>query len=167
MLVYAHLNKISLSGSLETLKDEIIPIYPCLASRFLIFLTEAKYSELVETTILFIQAVKQASFPGSPSSDLPCQKSIPRIFAWNTHFHVPGEPQVITESKIIFSCHTILHDSPDFTPFDVEMENSDDEESDVNILLRRKKRKNDGDKQILPEAHTPYYPKVSRLFRLH
>lgn len=101
--------------------------------------------------------------PSTLPNNLPCQKSVPRLCIWNNNFRVVGESQVYTNSKVLFWCHAYLHDSNvEFSPIDVEMQNSDDELGDVEILIARKKRKNDGETQALPPADTPYYPEVSQ-----
>ena len=162
MLLYAHLNRRSfLSPHLEALQERLLTIYPFLGDQFLGFLAETKYSDAMTSAIHVIQGLKQAAIPNTPSNDF---HSIPRICIWNTNFRVLGESQVFTDSRVMFWCHGYLHDSnTEFLPIDIEMQNSDDEESDVDILTARKGRRNDGDKQNLPAAHTPYYPEVSPL----
>ena len=162
MLLYAHLNRRPfLTPLLEALQERILTIYPFLADQFLRFLAEAKYSGAMKYAIYVIQAIKQAAIPNTPTKD---SHAIPRICIWNTNFRVVGESQVFTDSRVMFWCHAYLHDThTEFIPFKVQMENSDDEEGDVDVLMSRKKRKNDGDVQDLPAAHTPYYPKVSPL----
>ena len=164
MLIYAHLNRHPLpTTNLQTLQETILPIYPFLADRLISFLVATKYGGAIKSTILLIQAIKQATMPNSlPSTDLPCKTSIPKLYIWNNNFRVSGERQVYTDSKVWFWCHAYLHDSNiKFSPIAVEMLNSDDEEGDVEVILARKKRKNDGDIQILPPANTPYFPDVS------
>jgi hypothetical protein len=121
----------------------------------------------MKPTILFIQAIKQARFPGTHITDLSCQTSIPRLCIWNKNFEVLGESKIYTDSNVLFWCHSYLCDSSsEFFPIDVEMENSDDEEGDVEILVARKKRKNDGDMQSLQLANIPYYPEVFSIYLL-
>ena len=159
MLLYAHLNRCSfLTPLLKALQERILIIYPFLADRFLGFLADAKYSDAVKSAIHMIQAIKQATIPNTSTKN---SHAIPRICIWNTNFRVIGESQVFTDSRVMFWCHAYLHDeNTEFTPFDVQLENSDDEEGDIDILMSRKKRKNDGDQQDLPAAYTPYYPEV-------
>ena len=159
MLLYAHLNRRSfLTPSLKTLQERILTIYPFLADRFLGFLAEAKYSDAMKSAIHVIQAIKQAAIPNTLTKD---SQVIPRIRIWNNNFRVTGESQIFTDSRVTLWCHAYLHDAnTEFIPFDVQMENSDDEEGDVDVLISRKKQKNDGDEQDLPAAHTPYYPEV-------
>jgi hypothetical protein len=159
MLLYAYLNRYALPTLyLEKLQERVIPIYPFLADRLLMFLAEAKYGRAVKSTILFVQAIKQAVLSYSPSNN-DYYQPIPRVWLWNTNFRVIGETQIFTDSNVNFWCHAILSDT-EFIPNYIEMQNSDDEEGDVDLLIGRKKRKNDGDSQILPAAHTPYYPQV-------
>jgi len=163
MLVYAHLNRHPLPNTnLETIQEKIIPIYPFLADRFLNFLADAKYSEAMKITIHFVQAVKQATISDNPPNQISCTASNPRLCIWNNNFRVIGQSEICTDSKVLFWCHAYLQDSnTKFSPIEVKMENSDDEEGDVDILLGRKTRRNDGEIQILPPANTPYYPEVS------
>ena len=157
--MYAHLNRRSfITLSLENLQERVLIIYPFLADKFLGFLADAKYRDAMKSAIHVIQAIKQAAIPNSPIKD---SHTIPRVCIWNKKFRVVGESQVFTDSKVFFSCHAYLQNAnTELTPFDAQMENSDDEENDVDILMSRKKQKNDGDEQDLPAAHTPYYPEV-------
>src|SRR5215471_14997938 len=132
MLLYAHLNRRSLlSPSQESLQERILTIYPFLADQFLGFLAESKCSDAIKSAIHVIQAIKQAALPNTPTQD---SHTIPRICIWNSGFRVAGESQIFTDSIVTFWCHAYLHDSnAEFIPFDVEMENSDDEEGDVDV----------------------------------
>jgi Sec63 Brl domain len=163
MLVYAHLNRKPLPNTnLAMLQEKILPIYPFLADRFLNFLADSKYSDAMKTAIHFVKAIKQATISDNPPNQISCPASIPRLCMWNNNFRVIGQSEIYTNSKVLFWCHAYLHDSDtEFSPIEVKMENSDDEEGDVGILLGRKTRKNEGDTQILQSANTPYYPEVS------
>lgn len=163
MLLYAHLNRHSVAiPFMEVLQERILIIYPFLANQFLGFLADAKYTNAMISAIHVIQAIKQAVIPNTP---IQHQHANPRISIWNNTFRVVGENQVFTDSRVVFWGHAYLHDTnTQFLPFDVQMENSDDEECDVDVLISRKKRKNDGDRQELPAAHTPYYPEVCPFF---
>lgn len=163
MLVYAHLNRQPLPNTnLEMLQEKIVPIYPFLADRFLNFLADAKYSDAMKAVIQFVQAIKQATISDNPPNQISCPASIPRLCIWNNSFRVVGQSEIYTNSKVLFWCHAYLHDSnTEFSPIEIKMENSDDEEGDVGILLGRKTRKNDGETQILQPASNPHYPEVS------
>jgi len=85
----------------------------------------------------------------------------PHLHVWNTQFRVYGEKQILPTSTVYLCFHALLRDTLDFPrAVEAEIEDSDDEEGDVDILIGRKCHKNDGDSQQLPPAHTPFYPEV-------
>lgn len=84
----------------------------------------------------------------------------PLLHVWNTQFRVYGEKQILSSSIVYLYFHVLLQDIRDFTATEGDIEDSDYEEEDVDILIGRKSCKNDGDKQQLPPAHTPFYPEV-------
>ena len=156
MLLYTHLNRqFFFSPHLEALKEHLLTIYSFLGDQFLGFSAEAKYGDAMKSAIHLIQGIKQAAIQNSSSNNT---HSISRIYIWNTNLGVLGENQVFTDSRVLFWCHAYLHDSnTNFNPIEIEIENFDDEDD---ILTAQKGRRNDGDKQDLPPAHTPYYPEV-------
>jgi hypothetical protein len=84
----------------------------------------------------------------------------PRLHVWNTQFRVYGEKQILSSSIVYLYFHALLQDTRDFKAMEADIEDSDCEEGDVDILIGRKSYKNDGDRQQLPPAHTPFYPEV-------
>jgi hypothetical protein len=74
---------------------------------------------------------------------------------------VPGEAEIPPDSKIRLSFHAHLHAFSDpRAAEELSLEDSEDEDEDLNILLQRKKRRNAGDAVNSPAAHLPHYPEV-------
>jgi hypothetical protein len=86
----------------------------------------------------------------------------PHLHVWNTQFRVYGEKQILSSSIVYLYFHALLQDTRDIKVIEADIEDSDYEEGDVDILIGRKRYKNDGDRQQLPPAHTPFYPEVCR-----
>jgi len=85
-----------------------------------------------------------------------------RLCITNISFRVAGQGEITPMSRIIFSLHASLCDANDSViAKDTDLECSDDDDDDLDVLLGRKKRKNSGDEIDLPAAHSPYFPEVS------
>jgi hypothetical protein len=127
--------------------------------RFVLFHNIIRFP--IKAAFLLNQAIRQATSPFTKSLPVTFNLS-PRIHIWNICFRVHGEKQIYPNSAIYIYFHTILQDTPDpvTLPIAVDVEDSDEEEGDVDILIGRKLPKNDGVKLDLAAAHNPYYPDV-------
>ena len=170
--MYAHLQRRSLSPSLQALKEKILVIYPVLAEFLLTFLADAKRSDAMEAVVQYIQAIKQAASPSPNSSPVsqyrPCQHDIPHLAITCEAFYIWGQTKIYTDSRPYFSFRAMLYPSeivgaPPFTRRISAQIGQDKEQIDVDVLMNRKPRKDAGDSSFLQPAYTPYYPEVTAL----
>jgi hypothetical protein len=166
MLLHVHLYRSSLPSSLHALKEKVIIIFSFLASQFLKFQGNAKYSILMTSTTFLIQSIKQATMSNVSVNDLFFTTSFSKIGIHNVRFRVLGENKVLSNSQITAQFHVFLYDcNEEITSLQVETENSEDNENDINMLLHRKHRNNEGDRQNLHLASTSYYSEVLGSFK--
>lgn len=154
MLLYAHLNRQPLDNRTTAIKDQILVAYLYLAEEFFIFLTETRNSNGLKSSILLMQAVKQALVPGSFSVGSSCQNCVPNVRISDMNFYVEEETQLYTNSSITFTFNASLHD--------VDVESLTHQAKEENLDVGSKSCKPCDHNQTYGSAQLPWFPEVSR-----